>query len=181
MSSGELIWNRCCSCRTRINVGKVTPGLHIVSRLLSWMNERYAHTCYFPLSNKMQWMNPPPLSLSWRTVTCGVLGTTWELRKRRHFLEMILCFAVIVFIHLGVITWSLLSYIEDLKFEQWSGRFLGWDPSVCKSNWLHVDNLRFSFMKLGFTLQIPLKQSVIFLQSWSSTAYFSNSTGSPPS
>ena len=39
---------------------------------------------------------------------------------------------------------------------QWSGRFLGiiigWDPSVCKSNRLHVDILRFSFIKLGYIL-----------------------------
>ena len=35
---------------------------------------------------------------------------------------------------------------------RWSGRFLGiigWDPSVCKSNWLHINILRFSFIKLG--------------------------------
>ena len=64
---------------------------------------------------------------------------------------------------------------------QWSGRFLGitgWDPSVCKSNRLHVDILRFSFIKLGYILWIPLKWSVSFLQSWTSTGYFSNSTGS---
>ena len=27
---------------------------------------------------------------------------------------------------------------------------IGWDPSVCKSNRLHVDILRFSFIKLGY-------------------------------
>ena len=35
---------------------------------------------------------------------------------------------------------------------QWLGSFLsinGWDPSVCKSNRLHVDILRFSFIKLA--------------------------------
>ena len=44
--------------------------------------------------------------------------------------------------------------------DQWSGRLLGvigWDPSVCKSNWLHVDILRFSFVKLAYILQIPQK------------------------
>ena len=46
------------------------------------------------------------------------------------------------------------------------------------SNRLHVDVLRFAFIKLGYILQIPLQRSVIFLQSWSSTGYFSNSTGS---
>ena len=63
----------------------------------------------------------------------------------------------------------------------WSGRFLGitgWHPSACKSNRLHVDILRFSFIKLGYTLYIPLQRSVIILQSWISTGYFSNSTGS---
>jgi hypothetical protein len=61
------------------------------------------------------------------------------------------------------------------------GRFLGiagWDPSVCKSNRLNVDILQFSFIKFGHILQIPLKWSVIFLQFWTSTGYFSNSTGS---
>ena len=38
--------------------------------------------------------------------------------------------------------------------------------------------LRFSFIKLGYILYIPLKRSVIFLQSWTSTGYFSNSTSS---
>ena len=64
---------------------------------------------------------------------------------------------------------------------QWSGRILGiigWDPSICKSNRSHVDILRFSFIKLGYILQIPLKWLVIFLQSWTSTGYISNSTGS---
>ena len=39
--------------------------------------------------------------------------------------------------------------------EQWPGRFLGitgWDPSVWKSNWLHVDILRFTFIKSGYIL-----------------------------
>ena len=57
---------------------------------------------------------------------------------------------------------------------QWSGRFLGItssDPSVCNSNRLHVDIVRFSCIKLGYILQIPLKWSVMFLQSWASTVY----------
>ena len=61
------------------------------------------------------------------------------------------------------------------------GEILGiisWDPSVCKSNQLHVDILRFSCMKLGNIPSIPLKWPVIFLQSWTSTGDFSNSTGS---
>jgi hypothetical protein len=40
------------------------------------------------------------------------------------------------------------------------------------------DILRFSFIKLGYIPYIPLKWLVIFLQSWISTGYFSNSTGS---
>ena len=65
---------------------------------------------------------------------------------------------------------------------QGSERFLGitgWDPSVCKPNRLHVPIRRFSFIILWYILYIPLKWSVIFLQSWrTSTGYFSNSTGS---
>ena len=49
----------------------------------------------------------------------------------------------------------LVARCKDLTFwEQWSGRFLGtisWDPRVCKSNWLHADILRFSFIKLGIS------------------------------
>ena len=53
-----------------------------------------------------------------------------------------------------------------------------WDPSVCKSNRLHVEILRFSFITLRYILQIPIKWSVIILQSWTSTGYSSYSTGS---
>ena len=68
-------------------------------------------------------------------------------------------------------------------FDQWSRRILGiitgWDPSVCKSGRLHVHILWSSFIKLVYILWVPLKWSVIFLQSWwTSTGYFSNSTGS---
>ena len=44
-----------------------------------------------------------------------------------------------------------------MNLNQWSGRLLsitGWDPSVCKSNWLHLDILRFSFIKLGYIYSI---------------------------
>jgi hypothetical protein len=40
-------------------------------------------------------------------------------------------------------------------WDHWSGKFLdiiGWDPSVCKSNRLHVEILWFSFIKLGYIL-----------------------------
>ena len=68
-----------------------------------------------------------------------------------------------------------------VSVQHWSERFLGitgWDPSVCKSNRLHGDILRFSFINLGYILFFPLHWSAIFLQSWTSTGYFSNSTGS---
>ena len=43
--------------------------------------------------------------------------------------------------------------LDDQNLHQWSGTFLGpigWDPSVCKSNWLHVDILLFSYIKLRY-------------------------------
>ena len=53
----------------------------------------------------------------------------------------------------------------------------GRDPGVSKINQFHVDIFRCFFIKLGYTLWIPLKWSVILLQSWwTSTGYFSNST-----
>ena len=42
----------------------------------------------------------------------------------------------------------------------------------------HVDILPLSFIKLGYILWIPLKWSVNFLKSPTSTCHFSNSTGS---
>jgi hypothetical protein len=45
------------------------------------------------------------------------------------------------------------TYSSLWGFEQWSGRFLGvigWDLSVCKSNWLHVDILLFFFIKFNW-------------------------------
>jgi hypothetical protein len=61
------------------------------------------------------------------------------------------------------------------------GEFLGiisWDPNVCKSNRLQFNILHIPFIKLRYILQFPLKWSVIFMQSPTSTGYFSNSTGS---
>ena len=49
---------------------------------------------------------------------------------------------------------------------QWFGRFLGitgWDPSVCKSNRLHADILRFSFIELG---NIVLEGSSLIICPW---------------
>ena len=61
--------------------------------------------------------------------------------------------------------------VTQSGFHRWSGRFLGittgWDPSVCKSNRLCVHILQFfSFIELGYIIQIPLTWTVIFLQSW---------------
>ena len=79
-------------------------------------------------------------------------------------------------------TTSHKSYNLVLALKQWSGRFLGlissWDPSVCKSNRLHVEILRLPFIELGYVPWIPLKWSVILRKSWTPTGYFSNSTGS---
>jgi hypothetical protein len=47
------------------------------------------------------------------------------------------------------------NFFSSTGEEQWSGRFLdiiGWDPSVCKSNRLHVGILRFSIIELGYIL-----------------------------
>ena len=81
--------------------------------------------------------------------------------------------------------WPFISKVVkkalDAAWRQWSGRFLGiigWDPSVCKSNRLHVHILGFSIIELRYIPYIILKLLVIFLQSWTSTGYFSNSTGS---
>ena len=53
------------------------------------------------------------------------------------------------------------------------------DPSVCMSNRLHVDILRFSFIKLRCILWNSSWMICNFVwQSWTSTGHFSNSTGS---
>jgi hypothetical protein len=50
--------------------------------------------------------------------------------------------------------YSTVAFITATR-GQWWGRFLGiigWDPSVCKSNQLHVDILWFSFIELRYIL-----------------------------
>ena len=57
-------------------------------------------------------------------------------------------------------------YEHECSVCQWSGSILGivgWDCSVCKFIQLHVDILRFSFMRLGYILYIPLQRLVNFL------------------
>ena len=62
-----------------------------------------------------------------------------------------------------------------------SGRCLGRigrGPSVSKSNWPHVVIfLRLFFNNLRNIPHTPRKWSVLFLKSWASTGYISNSTG----
>ena len=78
----------------------------------------------------------------------------------------------------------LTNYVVDLTMlkttnEQYKERVLGiigWDPSVSKSNRLHVDIFRLFFANLRCILLIPLKWWVIFLKSWTSIDYFSNWT-----
>ena len=54
----------------------------------------------------------------------------------------------------------------------------GQDPSVSKSIQLHVDIFRVFFINLRYILKIPLKWSVNFLKSWTSTGHFLNLTSS---
>ena len=59
------------------------------------------------------------------------------------------------------------------------GRFLGIDPSVSKSNRLHINIFRILLINLRYIPWIPLKWWAILLKYWwTSTSYFSNSTGS---
>ena len=51
-------------------------------------------------------------------------------------------------------------------------------PSDSKSNWLHVDVFQFCLFYLRYILLIPPKRLENFLKSWTSTVYFSYSTGS---
>ena len=55
---------------------------------------------------------------------------------------------------------------------------IGRDPSVSKSNRLHINTFRLLFINSWYILYIPPKQWAILLKSWTSTSYFSNSTGS---
>ena len=52
--------------------------------------------------------------------------------------------------------WWTMSHQRSQVFPISDRRFFlgitGWDPSVCKSNRLHVDILQFLFIKLGFIL-----------------------------
>ena len=83
---------------------------------------------------------------------------------------------------LRIYVWWLILVGVQCRLGQWWGRFLGiigWDLSVCKSNQLHVDILWFFFVDFRYIPHILLKWLVILLNSWTSTSYFSNSTGLP--
>ena len=54
---------------------------------------------------------------------------------------------------------------------------IGWDPSISKFNRFNGMIYRFFFIDLMYILSILLKWLVIFLQSWTPTGYYSNSTG----
>ena len=82
--------------------------------------------------------------------------------------------------------WTMIGNLpEVLNFKclfsnQCLGRFPGTidqDPSVSKSNWLHVAKFQIFFINLEHILYIPWKRLVIFLKSWTLTAYSSSSTG----
>lgn len=63
----------------------------------------------------------------------------------------------------------------------WSGRLLGIidrDPIICKPRQLQSDLLLSPSIELVCIRRIPPEQSMISLQSWASTRYSSNSTGS---
>ena len=86
-------------------------------------------------------------SYSWVTCTC----LSWPAYTNFGHI-LVLCSKVLelVLIHFRVglhkplvVSLSILSVIFLMKDnpKQWSGRFvgiIGWSPSVCKSNWLHV-------------------------------------------
>ena len=64
-------------------------------------------------------------------------------------------------------SWKLRSLMQFAFFFQCPERFwgiFGWDPHVSKSDWLHVDILRFSIINLRYILYIFLKFLVIFLE-----------------
>ena len=70
---------------------------------------------------------------------------------------------------------------RDNHSQQCLGNFLGvisQNPSVSKSNWLHIVIFRFFFINFRYILKTPVKWSVVFLKSWTSRSYFSTSTGS---
>ena len=62
---------------------------------------------------------------------------------------------------------SVSTHLDSVdSSKQWSGIFLGiigWDPSVCKSNRLHVDILRFSF--IGFVCRIETMHQLFSFKS----------------
>ena len=77
-----------------------------------------------------------------------------------------LCCPSLIYTHLYRSPIQVTPVIEGI----FGHKITGWDPGVCKSNRLHVDVLRFSCIKIGgYILEIPLKWSVVSLQSWTSS------------
>ena len=87
---------------------------------------------------------------------------------------------VIHFYILGLMSWiwTSPSTDEELKFEspsKWTS-YEGFDLEHWVG-YIHVDILRFFYIKLRYISWIPLKYSVILLKYPTLTGYFSNSTG----
>ena len=101
--------------------------------------------------------------------------------KASHFYSM-LCERGAELTHLRYLFGKRKPTKRESTLVQCLWRFLGivgWDPSVSKSNCLCVDIVWISFTTFKrWTIDLSLKWSIIFLQSWTSTGYFSNSTGS---
>ena len=75
---------------------------------------------------------------------------------------------------------QIVSYL--ITYSQWLGRFLGiigWDPSVhLQVQLVTCWHPSIFYINLRYISYISLKWLVILLKSWTSTNYFSNSTGS---
>ena len=114
--------------------------------------------------------------LSFRKVYTNLV-TTWKCVQYL-WIDVFAC----TYLHHGHHVRMMLSiWTCHLFTNSVSGENLGhnWSKSrVSKSNWLHIVIFRFVFINVESNPKIPLKWSVIFMHSWTSTNYFSNSIGS---
>ena len=71
-----------------------------------------------------------------------------------------------------------LNWTDATSIYRFFFNIIGQNPSVSNPDRFHVVIFRLFFIDLRYILLISFKQSLIFMNSWTSTGYFSNSTGS---
>ena len=152
---------------------------HFTTPSSSWVPSSLVFLGWSP--NKNSLTNEFPVILC---LYLGVSVMSWCEEYRCQILEgaLLLAYLVCKFPKFGkgLATGTLFEHLEGILVEC-PGRVLGilcQNPSISKSNQLHVEIFQFSLINLKYNSWISLKRFITLLKSRASTNYFSNSTSS---